>query len=130
MTGRHHHRHFHNWSASQRVSSDEDSLNETLIWSGLNKTIRSSKFKGGKVVMIFSGGEIDISQVVALEKTVKLEFVSVFGGGRLIIPKNWKVNLKATAIFGGYNNKTEAGNGDTVLEIEGTAIFGGIEIIN
>jgi predicted membrane protein len=115
---------------STTAATNEDLLNEVAIFSPVNKVINSNDFKGGKVVMIFSGGKIDLSQVKTLEKNISLEIVAVFGGGKIIIPKNWKVNSQGTAIFGGYNSKVETGEGETILNLKGAAIFGGIEIVN
>jgi predicted membrane protein len=80
--------------------------------------------------MIFGGGEIDLSKARTTEKEIDLEITAIFGGAKLIIPQNWKVNSKGTAIIGGYDNKTNPGAGDVALNIKGTAIFGGIEIAN
>ena len=113
-----------------KTSSNEDSINEVAIFSPINKTITSDNFKGGKIVMIFGGGQIDISQVKSTEKTIPLEIVAIFGGGKIIIPEGWKVNSQGTAIFGGYNSKTESGEGENILNINGAAIFGGVEIVN
>ncbi len=120
----------HHWDFSQKFVSNEDFLNEVVIFGPLRKTIKSENFKGGKIVAVFGGGEVDLSQVKAAEKTVNLEVVAVFGGGKIIIPKGWKVNSQGTAIFGGYNSRVESGDGEIVLNIKGAAIFGGVEIVN
>jgi predicted membrane protein len=120
----------HHWDFESATATSEDLLNEVAIFSPVNKTVSSNNFKGGKIVMVFSGGKIDLSQAKTSEKNISLEVVAVFGGGKIIIPKNWKVNSQGTAIFGGYNNKVEAGSDEVVLNIKGAAIFGGIEIVN
>lgn len=127
ISGRRRHR---DWDA--KTISGEDTINEVAIFSPINKIIKTDNFKGGKMVMIFSGGQLDISGVKTSEKEIDLEFVAVFGGGKLIVPKGWRVNSQGTAIFGGYNNRTEKQEGgeNTVLNIKGAAIFGGIEIVN
>jgi predicted membrane protein len=113
-----------------QTSSNEDSINEVAIFSPINKIITSDNFKGGKIVMVFGGGRVDISQVKSTEKMIPLEIVAIFGGGKIIIPKGWKVNSQGTAIFGGYNSKIESGEGENILNINGAAIFGGVEITN
>jgi predicted membrane protein len=120
----------HNWKWNTATTSDEDSLNEIAIFSPLCKKVSSDNFKGGSVTMIFAGGEIDISNVKTDAKSVDLEITAVFGGGKLIIPKNWTLVSKSTAIFGGINNETKKGEGGIVLNLKGSAIFGGIEVIN
>lgn len=118
------------WNFGSSLATDEDLLNEVAIFSAINKTVNSDNFKGGKVVMIFSGGKIDLSQAKTSEKIINLEVVAIFSGGKIIIPRTWKVSSQGTAVFGGYNNKAEAENGETVLNIKGAAVLGGIEIVN
>jgi len=118
------------WDFGNKVSSSENYMNEVAIFSSLNKTIRSSDFRGGKISMIFAGGEIDLSEVKTDAKELDIEFVSIFGGGKLIVPKGWKINSEGTAIFGGYDvNIDRDGEGPT-LNLKGAAVFGGIEVVN
>ena len=116
-------------SPESALASNEDFLNEVLIFSPVNKVLKSEKFKGGKAVLVFAGGQIDLKDVKSADGTIYLELTSVFSGLKLIVPKDWKVVSEGVAIFGGYNNKTESGSG-TVLNIKGSAVFGGVEIIN
>jgi len=118
------------WGRDRKATTTEDFLNEVAIFSPLDKTVRSEGFRGGKIVVVFGGGQIDISQVKAFEKNVNIELTAVFGGAKLIIPKNWRVNSQGVGIFGGYSNKAVAAEGETTLSIKGAAIFGGVEIIN
>jgi len=123
--------HRHNWHWDTRAGvSNEEMLNEVAIFSSINKVVQSENFKGGKIVTVFGGGEIDLSHVKTSEKNVNMEFVAVFGGGKLIIPKDWRVNSQGIGIFGGYSSKAVAGEGETTLNIKGAAIFGGVEIVN
>jgi len=119
-------RKFNSWS--QKVSSTESNLNDVAIFSPYFKTIKSSNFTGGKIVLVFSGGDIDLRGTKTQNKTIDLELVMVFGGAKLIVPKNWKVNLQGTAILGGYDNKTEHGK-EVTLNISGVAVLGGLEIV-
>ncbi len=120
----------YNWKKERHTSTNENDLNDVVVFSALNKTIKSENFKGGKVVMVFGGGTIDLSEAKSIEKNINIEVVAIFAGGKIIIPKDWKINLRGASIFGGYSNKTENGAGDTTLNIEGISLFGGIEIIN
>lgn len=117
------------WEDAKNISN-EDFINEVAIFSPINKTVKSENFKGGKVVMVFAGGEIDLSQAKTSHKEIDMEFIAVFGGGKLIIPKDWRVSSRGAAVFGGYNNKTEKGESGVTLNLKGAAVFGGIEIVN
>jgi len=110
--------------------TNEDFINEISIFSFLNKKNTSENFKGGKILMIFSGGKIDISQIKTSEKNIDIEIFVLFGGGELIVPKNWKINSQGTSIFGGYDSRVEGEGTENILNIKGVAIFGGIKIVN
>ena len=118
------------WNKSAQTVSNEDFINEVVIFGQLQKTVKSENFKGGTIVMVFGSGDVDLSQVKTTEKSINIEFVAVFGGGRLIIPKNWRVNSQGTAILGGYDSRISGGEGETTLNIKGVAILGSVEIIN
>ena len=55
---------------------------------------------------------------------------SIFGGIDILAPSNVKVKTKSTSIFGGVENKSNT-NGEEnthTIYVNGTAIFGGVEI--
>lgn len=112
-----------------RVEESGDKINEELIFNGINKKYTSKKFNGGKINCIFGGGEIDLTEVTLAKDKVSLECNSIFGGVKLRVPNDVKVKVEATAIAGGVDDKTR-GEGKKTLEIKGTAIFGGMEIVN
>lgn len=118
------------WNLSKPTSSTEDFINEVLVFSPINKIIKSENLREGKVVMVFAGGQIDLREAKTLQKEINLEFVCIFGGVKIMIPKNWRVNTQGTAIFGGYDKKTEEENTEVVVNLRGSIIFGGIEITN
>lgn len=113
-----------------KSTSNENFINELNIFSSADKTIKSEDFKGGKIVMIFSGGKVDISQVKTSVKNIDMEIVVLFGGGQLIVPKGWRINSQGTSIFGGYDTKVEGESSETTLNLKGVAIFGGVKVIN
>lgn len=108
----------------------QDYLNTTSIFGGVKKTIVSKNFKGGEVVNFFGGSELNLMQA-DIQGRVKLEVTQVFGGTKIIIPANWTIHSEMVAIFGGIEDKRllpNEPNPDKVLIIEGTSVFGGIDI--
>lgn len=109
----------------------EDYLDSTSIFSGSKKIIISKNFKGGDIVTIFGGTELDFSQADMIN-TVTLEVTTIFGGTKLIIPSNWEIKSEAVMIFGGIEDKrrmqTITGQPEKTLVLKGTVLFGGIEI--
>lgn len=117
-------------SMNSNVSS-EDKINEVIVFSPLNKTINSEHFAGGKIVMVFSGGELDLSQVKTDRAEIDLEVSSVFSSIEIIIPKDWKVRTSAAAFLAHVDtHQAQGGTGNVTLVIRGDAVFGEIEVRN
>ncbi len=113
-----------------KLSSTEDSLNDVIILRGISKTVKSENFKGGKIVSIFNGFEIDLRQSKSSDKVVNMNVTTILSRGKILIPKNWKANIKRTSILGGYENKAENTESETIINIKDSSILGGFDISN
>ena len=109
----------------------EDFIDSTSIFGGVKKNIISKNFKGGDITNIMGGSEIDLTQA-DINGTVSIDLTQVFGGTKLIVPSNWQVKAQMAAIFGGVEDKRSIQNTaldpNKILILDGTSIFGGIEI--
>ncbi len=124
------------WDAKNAFEEDtsDDRLDSTVIFGGAKKNIISKNFRGGEVVTVFGGTEINLMQA-DLNGTVVLELTQVFGGTKLIVPPHWKVwSKEMVAVLGGVDDKRPmVGNpsGEEInktLILKGTCMLGGIEI--
>jgi predicted membrane protein len=122
-----------NEATSQTYQStlSEDFVDTTSIFGGIKKNIISKNFKGGDITNIMGGSEIDLTQADIIG-TVTIDLTQVFGGTKLIVPSNWQVKAQMAAIFGGVEDKRQIQNTaldpNKILILDGTSIFGGIEI--
>ena len=111
--------------------SQDDFINTTAIFGGSKKIVLSKNFKGGDIVNVFGGSEINLSQADISEEAT-LELTTIFGGATLVVPSNWSIKSEAVTIFGGIQDKRSMPNltdaSTKVLILKGTVIFGGIEI--
>jgi predicted membrane protein len=111
--------------------TQDDFINSTCIFSGAKKVILSKKFKGGDMVNIFGGCEIDLTQA-DMTSTAVLDVTAIFGGATLIVPSNWAIKSEAVTIFGGIGDKRKilpmTEGPSKTLVLKGTMIFGGMEI--
>ncbi len=79
--------------------------------------------------MVFSGGEIDLTQVKADGNDVHLEVSSVFSGVEITIPKDWKVVSTANVFLGNVDTSAaQGGDGSVTLHLHGEAVFGEIKV--
>jgi predicted membrane protein len=112
--------------------SSEDWVDATSIFGGVHKKVVSKNFRGGDITTFMGGTEIDLSQA-DFTGTARLDVTQIMGGTKIIVPAHWEVRSEVTALFAGYEDKRQqpaATNPDKVLIIDGTSIFGGIELKN
>lgn len=111
--------------------SSADLIDATSVFGGIKKTILSKNFKGGDITNILGGSEINMSQA-DIQGKAHLDVTQIFGGTKLIIPADWDVKMEMAAVFGGVEDKRPTShiipNPNKQLVIDGTSIFGGIEI--
>lgn len=109
----------------------EDYVQTTSVFGGVKKIVISKNFKGGSLVNIFGGTELDLTRS-DINGTAAIDVTNIFGGAKLIVPSDWVVKSDAAAIFGGVDDKrrvlSETATGSKTLLIKGTVIFGGIDI--
>jgi predicted membrane protein len=112
-------------------------LEDSAIFSGVERRVTSQDFQGGRVTAIFGGVELDLSDANIQGDEAAMEINAIFGGIELRIPETWQVAFRGTPIFGGISDKTRAGRAVNVddpsrkvLVLTGAVIFGGVEIKN
>jgi predicted membrane protein len=118
-------------TSNEAFTASEDFIDTTSIFGGVKKNVISKNFKGGDITNIMGGSEIDLTQA-DINGTVTIDLTQVFGGTKLIVPSNWQVKAQMAAIFGGVEDKRSAQHSildpNKTLILDGTSIFGGIEI--
>ncbi len=120
-------------SGASTSANERDVIEEVNIFGGTNKVINSDNFKGGNVVSIFGGSEINMTNCKLAEGQNELEVTFIFGGSTLIIPHDWKIELDVVAIFGGFGDKRRKDpnmvyDDKKLLIVKGFVLFGGGEI--
>jgi predicted membrane protein len=116
------------------VSSHDDILEDSAIFGGVKKNITSQQFKGGHILAIFGGFELDFTQSQLAPGKNVLEMIFVFGGCTLVFPPDWKIQNEVTTVLGGVEDKRrfilnniQTGE-ESVLILKGVAVLGGCEI--
>ena len=112
-------------------AKSDDYLDAVSVFSGIKKTILSKDFKGGEIVNIFGGAELDMTQT-DINGRVVIDITQVFGGTKIIVPSHWQVVSDIAAVFAGFDDKrTKMGaveNSNKILVLTGVSIFAGVEI--
>lgn len=120
---------------NQHNGDDADTIDEVDIFGGGVTQIESQNFKGGKITAIFGGGEISMERCKLSEQGAVIDVSVIFGGTKIIVPRDWNVRTEMVSIFGGFSDKRSffAENNidpSKTLIIKGVAIFGGGELKN
>ncbi|MEI6435682.1 MAG: DUF5668 domain-containing protein [Bacteroidota bacterium] len=124
------------WQRPQRLVNNQNMsdgfIQEENIFSGGKQRVMHQVFRGGHINCVFGGSEVDLTQSTLGEGVNELEINTIFGGVTLIVPSDWRIQLKMTSIMGGFADKRSyvKENPDTsrILIIKGSTIFGGGEI--
>ncbi len=126
---------------SLNTSNDELDPNQQEIklfafMGGGELNYHSKQLKGGEVMAIWGGYEIDFSDADMEGDSMELSLYCIMGGIEITVPANWKVEKSgAMCIMGGYSNKTrdmaeELNLPSKTLVVTGLALMGGGEIRN
>lgn len=120
-----------------KVSSEIKKLNEKrngeniycATFAGQNVNFDGEKFTGADLTAVFGGVKCDLRKAI-IDSDVVINASSTFGGIEIYVPSNVKIKTKSTSIFGGVENKanTEENENSHTIYINGTALFGGVEI--
>jgi predicted membrane protein len=117
--------------AEKEKAWGENWLDIVSIFSNIKKTVYTKNFKGGDIVSIFAGAEVNLTRA-EFNGNVVIEIVQIFGGTKLIVPPHWQIRSAGmVAVFGGIEDKRAPQTNydtDKVIILNGTTIFGGIEI--
>lgn len=108
----------------------DEYVDSTSVFSSNKINVVSKNFKGGNVVNIFAGTEINLMHADMTESAV-LEVTQLFGGSTIITPAHWVIQPEMAAIFGGIEDKRFTNampDSSKILYIRGTSLFGGITI--
>ena len=114
-----------------RDRGTDNVLDVVSIFANIKKIILTKNFKGGEIVCIFGGSEINLNNA-DIQEPVYIETVNVFGGTKLYVPNNWEIKSDVVAIFGGVEDKRRFPSitvvPDRTLILKGFCMFGGLEI--
>jgi hypothetical protein len=118
------------WPDTSNTTHASGDLDSVSVF-GSSKSIISKDFKGGDMVTIFGGSELNMMQA-DISGVVTVEVVQIFGGTKLIVPSHWRIKTsEVVSVFGGIDDKrpiNTAPDDTKVLNLKGVSIFGGIDI--
>ncbi|MVN90034.1 LiaF transmembrane domain-containing protein [Mucilaginibacter aquatilis] len=116
-------------SAYSYIKGD-DVLDIVSVFGGVKRTVLSKAFKGGEIVNIFGGAEVDFTRA-DIQGPVVVEITQLFGGTKLLVPPHWQVVSDVSSVFAGVDDKrfgNATQSSDKILYLKGISVFAGIDI--
>lgn len=118
-------------SSSSTLHDNSDFIESVCIFGGAQRLSDSKNFRGGDIVSIISGTEINLKDA-DFQGTAVIELTTIMGGSSLIIPSDWTLKSELVTIFGGIEDKrftsAQKSGPEKILVLKGTIVFGGIEV--
>lgn len=113
-----------------KSNTRDDYIDSSSIFGSNKINVVSRNFKGGNIMNIFAGTEINFMHA-DINDSVSLEVIQLFGGCTIIAPAHWVIQSEMGSFFGGIEDKrftNSMPDHQKVLYIRGTSLFGGITI--
>jgi hypothetical protein len=120
---------------SFRTSESTDSeFDYMAILGGIKQRVTVKNFRGGRLMAIFGGFEVDLTRADIEGPSAVIDASALMGGGEIRVPDTWIVELRGTALLGGYTDETHQHISDSAtakhLIVKGIAALGGVVIKN
>jgi hypothetical protein len=106
---------------------DADEIDLVATFGPMEYHSTAGSFRGGSVTTWFGGGTLDLRNATLDPAGATIKTSTLFGGGNLIVPDDWRVETALVGI-GGAGDGRPSGNppaGAPTLRLEGLALFGG-----
>jgi len=107
--------------------SGGEAKNGCATFSSCNMNFDGEVFEGADLTATFGGIKCDLRSAI-IEKDCAIRVSAIFGGVDIYVPENVNVKVNSNSIFGGITNKTPLRKDVPTIYINGTCMFGGIEI--
>jgi len=114
-----------------RSTDNSGRMSALAILGAVVRGNNSQAFRGGNLVAIMGGCEIDLRNA-AIDGEAVIDVFAMWGGIELRVPADWTVSSQVVPLMGGVEDKTRPPRGAAVhrLTLRGVAFMGGIEIKN
>lgn len=91
------------WGAGSSTDSD---FNQVAILGGFKRRFTGKNFRGGNILTICGGFDIDLRQASIEGDAAVIDATSVMGGGEIKVPPSWIVSIEGMGIMGAYVDET------------------------
>ena len=111
----------------EKVTSSNGNIEFCSTFREQNIKYDEKTFDGASVSAYFGELTFDLRDT-NIKKDVIINAQAVFGSIKILVPTNVNIKTKGTPIFGSVENKVKKGDGSVTIYVNGSAIFGSIDI--
>jgi predicted membrane protein len=107
-------------------------VNGFAVLGGFQRSNNSQDFRGGELTAVMGGCEIDLRRAAIAGNEAVITTFALWGGIKIKVPENWSVNIQGFPFLGGFDDRSvqPADPAAKRLVIRGSAVMGGVEIVN
>ena len=114
------------------AEAGDDVVRATAVFGGPHLVSSSQRFRGGWLTAFFGGVTLDLRQARIDPGGATINATAAFGGVEILVPRGWRVALRATPILGGAEDKTDRSvtldDDAPTLRVDAVTVLGGVEI--
>ncbi len=117
---------------SGEADTTDDEVEVSAVYGSLAFRSEATAFRGGRVVCWYSGMDVDLRAATLDPAGAALEVWTLYGGTRVRVPQDWRVDSHGITVFGGASSLAtppDGGFGGAVLRIRHRTIFGGFGVM-
>jgi len=108
----------------------DPAVSSTVMFSS-SKLVPSVIKSGGSSTCLFGDLKIDLRDVQDAPENVNLDVTCGFGDVDIMVPQDWRVELKSSSFFADVSNETRTSEPvKTTLQVNANCFFGDIDISN
>lgn len=109
---------------------DAGSVSAVTVFGGTERRITGPGFRGGDVIVLFGGAELDLRDADVTDPPASIECIVLFGGAEIHVPDDLTVDVDVLGLFGGSEDTrppSTSGQGADLV-VTGLALFGGVTV--
>ena len=110
---------------------ESDDIELAAIFESVDLKSTATAFRGGSILTWFGGSTVDLRGATLDPAGAHLTVRAIFGGGLLVVPEDWPVDLGVIGVAGGVGDGRDARGRQADgprLVVDGFALFGGFGI--
>jgi hypothetical protein len=111
---------------------EDDEIQLGAVLDGRDFTSEATSFRGGRIVCWYGGLDVDLRGAQLDPNGADLNVFTLFGGTRIRVPEEWRVEMRGMSVFGGATEPEATFESleptAPVLRVRHRTVFGGLDV--